>query len=155
MPKPISSTRGAARPNTASQSGCCGSYGSTKRGPNSSIARRWPVETRPARVTKLRIRRKRRASFGSFDSIAASPSSACVADGSRFASSAVWGSSPGWPAWFGSWIIFDGYKGSGKGEGGRGGAACTGRRDGTDAIRYRPQYEKAAFVEAALVLEFR
>ena len=51
MPKPISSTRGAARPNTASQSAGCGRYASTKRGPSTSSAFCCPVPMRPARST--------------------------------------------------------------------------------------------------------
>ncbi len=99
IPKPISSTRGAARPNTLFQSGCCGVKGTTNRGPSSSIARRWPVDTRPARVTKLRMRRRCKASScGASVPVSAGWSSVSVEAG---------GSSSGRPASFGSWIIVD------------------------------------------------
>ena len=66
MPKPISSTTGASRPNSAAKSSGAAEKGSTKRGPRSCSARVWPLPMRPARSTKLRMARGACSEGGSF-----------------------------------------------------------------------------------------
>ena len=56
MPKPISTTSGATRPNTAAKSTGRAANGNTKRGASVASARAWPGPMRPARTTKLRMR---------------------------------------------------------------------------------------------------
>jgi hypothetical protein len=56
MPKPISRISGALRPNGAWKSKASLRYSIMNCGPNSSSARACPVDSRPARVTKLRMR---------------------------------------------------------------------------------------------------
>src|SRR3546814_9066717 len=66
LPKPISSTRLASRPNTASKSRGSPVKSSPKRGHRSSNARCWAGVNRPCRSTKLRTRRRPSSTVNGF-----------------------------------------------------------------------------------------